>query len=157
MKPTIRGARLFFTGGLVLSLGLLGFGAYNDYAYLFGTPTTATIKWCVNEQVGFTCTGTWSVGGQSQTGKLQGTQQHRYSRGSSLDVRVRNDKAYTAFSGVIFAAWGLLFGLLTAFGVIKFASEEWFDPWLSRRPKWFQHVIRFARNYSDNDVADSWS
>jgi hypothetical protein len=104
--------------------------------------------------VGFTCTSTWNVDEKSHGVKIQGTLLHRHSEKSSVNVHVLGDKAYTAFSGVIFAACGLVFGLLTALGVIKFASAGWFDPWLSRRPKWFQHVVRFVRGIQGD--GDGW-
>ncbi|HTQ18506.1 hypothetical protein [Mycobacterium sp.] len=148
-------ARLFAIAGVAVSLGFFGIGAYDYYAYLVGTSTTATINYCRTQPVGYECVGTWSVGGQPHTGKVQGLQLHRSSHDSPLNVRVLGDKAYTAVSGLSFAGYGLVAGLLTALGIVKFASDYWFDPWLSRRPKWFQHFVRFWRGFQDDD-ASGW-
>lgn len=146
-------ARFAAVCGVLVSLGFFGIGAYNVGAYLLGTPTTATVRGCATEKYGYTCASSWSVGGRNYVGKIQGMALHRYDSGALLKVRVLGDKAYTRVSWLVFACYGLAFGLITAVGIIKFASAEWFDPWLSRRPKWVQRVLLFVRNFRDPDGA----
>lgn len=146
-------ARLFAAGGVAVTLGFFGVAAYDYYSYLVGTPRQAQVVSCVNERVGFACAVTWDAAGRSHVEKLQGTAAHRHEQGSSIDIRVHQDKAFVVFSGVIYAGFGLLFAVITAVGVAKFASEEWFDPWLDRRPGWFQRLVRFARGLEDDDGA----
>lgn len=146
-------ARMFAAGGVAVTLSFFGVAGYDYYAYLVGTPTQAEVVSCVGERVGFACTVTWDAAGQSHVEKLEGTATHRHDHGSHIDIRVHHDKAFVAFSGVIWAGFGLLFAVTTAVGVAKFASEEWWDPWLERRPKWFQRVARFARGLEDDDGA----
>ncbi|OBK94321.1 hypothetical protein A5645_16260 [Mycobacterium asiaticum] len=157
-KPLARvrsaAARFVATCGVLVSLGFFGIGAYDVGAYLLGTPTTATVQGCATEKYGYTCVSAWSVGGRNYVGKIQGMVLHRYASGTSLEVRVLADKAYTKFSGLVFAGYGLVFGLITAVGILKFASAEWFDPWLSRRPKWMRRMVLFVRNFRDPDGGD---
>lgn len=157
-KPLARvrsvAARFVAACGVVVSLGFFGIGAYDVGAYLLGTPTTATVRGCTTEKYGHTCASTWSVGGRNYVGKIQGMVLHRYASGTSLEVRVLGDKAYTQASWLVFAGYGLAFGLITALGIVKFASAEWFDPWLSRRPKWVRRVLLFVRNFRDPDGGD---
>jgi DivIVA domain-containing protein len=153
-----RMARLAVAGALVVSIVFFSLGAYKFYSYLVGTPTTATIEGCSKDHWDWSCTSTWSVGEQSYAGKL--SLAHRHSEGSSLGVRVLRGKAYTAFSGVDYVVIGLMVVLVTAFGIVRVASEDWFDPWLNRRPKWFQPIVRFFRTLqSDGDnggTGESW-
>ena len=85
---------------VVFSLAF-GFGGCQFYLYRSGTPTTVTIDRCVWAPKGRgdqNCYGRWSVGGQSQTGRIEQGLGRDYSVGSTLDVRVRGDSgtAYTA-------------------------------------------------------------
>jgi hypothetical protein len=84
----------------MIPFGLMffGFGACNFHAYHVGTPTTATNVHCVQSSSTIvhrssttSCTGTWSIDGQSHTGAVVGS----FRDGSSLDVRVHDDIAYT--------------------------------------------------------------
>ena len=92
---------------LVISLAFLGFGLYclgdgvrRFYEYQISTPTTATIDHCVvkygSQHDRRTCYATWSVGGQSQTGPVEGENSWDYRIRSSLAVRVSGGTAYTA-------------------------------------------------------------
>jgi hypothetical protein len=83
---------------VVFSLAF-GIGACQFYLYRSGTPTTVTLERCVSAgKGGPNCYGRWSVGGQSQTGRIEQGLGRDYSIGSTLDVRVRGDSgtAYTA-------------------------------------------------------------
>jgi hypothetical protein len=72
-------------------------GAYGVYAYHVGTPTTATDIHCVNyTRGGPSCTGMWSVGGESNTGTIEGAS---HGDGSPLNVHVHDGTAYTAGAG----------------------------------------------------------
>jgi DivIVA domain-containing protein len=82
----------------VLSLVAFGVGVYDVYGYRVGTPTTAKVVDCTGGRNRFssvTCTGQWSVGGTSYTGRIAGDSKGHHV-GSSLDVRVRGDSAYVA-------------------------------------------------------------
>lgn len=78
---------IFFT---LFGLMFFGFGACNSYAYHVGTPTTATNIQCVHHSRDTSCTGTWSIDGQTHTGNVAGN----VHEGSSLDVRVHDGIAY---------------------------------------------------------------
>jgi hypothetical protein len=94
-----------------------GSGAYNFYGYRAGTPTTATVSSCHHNRTGRRgnmfnfveprdCTGTWSIGGVSQTGVIVGGREG-FLTGSTVDVRVLDGKAYTAKG----TAWRFVAGL----------------------------------------------
>jgi hypothetical protein len=119
------GAALVAIIAVVFLLVLFGSAAYNFYAYRAGTPTTATIEkynpGCVSNHSGVigtlvdtnplfdflgveSCTGTWSVGGTSQSGPIVGVRSIQPD-GSSLDVHVLGGKAYTANSEMHSLLW----------------------------------------------------
>jgi len=83
-----------------------GSGVYNFHGYRTGTPTTATVNSCHHNRPGHRgnmfnfveprdCTGTWNIGGVSQTGLIAGPREG-FLIGSTVDVRVLDGKAYTA-------------------------------------------------------------
>jgi hypothetical protein len=82
--------------GIIVLLMCFGFGAYASYQYHVGTPTTATDVQCIHVSRNTTCTGTWSVDGNSQNGPIIGPGR---TNGSLLNVRVHGGKAYTAGAG----------------------------------------------------------
>jgi hypothetical protein len=79
------------------ALALLGFwiGATDLQRYSVGTPTRATVTYCgVGSRSN--CEATWTIGGVSQTGVINGGFWDGADRvGSSLDVRVSNGEAFT--------------------------------------------------------------
>jgi hypothetical protein len=81
---------------VAVTLVPFGAGEYEFHAYRVGTPTTATNVHCVRGSRTLQCTGAWSVGGESHSGKIIGV---RHFDGSTLDVRVRGDTAYTPDAG----------------------------------------------------------
>jgi DivIVA domain-containing protein len=112
----------------VFSLVAFGVGGYDVYGYRVGTPTTATVVDCSrngNKHMATSCTGTWSVGGTSYTGRIAGDGKG-YHVGSSLDVRVRGGSAYTATSGNMWFIIGTGAGVLAvvAFFVTFFAGRR---------------------------------
>jgi hypothetical protein len=88
---------------LLLAVGILTLQAYFLYYYLVGTPTTARVDHCdvvPARESSAACTGTWSVGGQSQTGKIEPVFEEPFwtrnvgpKVGSSLQVRVHDGTA----------------------------------------------------------------
>jgi hypothetical protein len=85
--------------GLMLALCpiiISGDLVHSAYAYHVGTPTTATNVVCKDVRNGRhsdrTCTGRWSLDGESYTGEIIGAP----DRGGTLDVRVHDNTAYTA-------------------------------------------------------------
>ena len=66
------------------------FGAYDFYLGHAGTLTTATIDHCRYSGKSSVCYGTWSVGGQSQTGQIVPGTGDLYPAGTRMDVRVRS-------------------------------------------------------------------
>ena len=72
-------------------LVLVGMSAFRFHQYEVGTPTTATVVRCGAGPKSSGCYGTWSVGGQSQTGLIHGPSG---PVGSSVDVHVRDGTAY---------------------------------------------------------------
>jgi hypothetical protein len=93
-----------------LGIGAVTYGAITPYGYWVGTPTKAAVDHCENHvnsgrdsSPELNCTGTWSLGGQSQTGPIKppfrGDEQNALRPGKSvLDVHVHNGTAYTALS-----------------------------------------------------------
>lgn len=80
--------------------------AQEAFAYRVGTPTTVTDVHCRGSRPPM-CTGTWSTGGKSYTGTVEGP-----SRDTPfVDARVHGDTAYTAdaasrilYSGIVVLA-----------------------------------------------------
>jgi hypothetical protein len=115
-----------------------GYAAYDLYGYSAGTPTTATVTKCVHHRSygrhgggGFTsplrpidCTGTWSVDGQSHTGGIEGPR-GGYQLGSTVDVRVLGDTAFTAVG----ASWRFLAGSIV---LVIPALLLWYARWIRR-------------------------
>jgi hypothetical protein len=88
-----------------------------DFAqYLAGTPTTATVTNCGKGKFNSGCTGTWSIGGVSQTGPIKGG-----SAGSTLDVRVTGGTARTPTSCLVFVVGG---GCILAFAIFMFVRTR---------------------------------
>jgi DivIVA domain-containing protein len=103
-----------------LTLFFFGIGVYDVYEHRVGTPTTATVVSCSGYgKHGRACTATWSVGGKSYTGRIEGDGKG-YRVGSSLDLRVRGGSAYTATSGNMWFIMGAGAGVLLV--VILFAA-----------------------------------
>jgi hypothetical protein len=100
---------------LALPLITLGFGAYHSHAYHVGTPTTATNVHCISHaRFPQSCTGTWSVGGESYTGPIMGADRD----GSSLDVHVHDGTAYTADAGPNTFLKGTIFLILVSVVIV---------------------------------------
>jgi hypothetical protein len=99
------------------TFALLGFsyGVHEVHGYYHGTPATATIRKCPGGKGG-DCDGTWTIGGQSQTGVIE----RGFSKppdGATVDVRVRDGTAYLAGRWwQAFAVGG--FSLLLLIGVL---------------------------------------
>ncbi len=109
---------------LMVALSLVGFGIglYDVHGYRVGTPTTAKVVSCGHIRGKYstrTCTGTWSVGGMSYTGRIEGDGKD-YQVGSSLDVRVRGRSAYTATSGNTWFIMGTGAGAFAVGGFVVF-------------------------------------
>jgi hypothetical protein len=111
---------------VLFGLAMLAYEAPFAYGYWVGTPTTATVaqcqaggllpKWSSSSII--YCDGTWNVGGQSQGGPIRpsfsgGDGDNHEQRGSTLNVRVSDGKAYW-LSKVLYA-W-LLGPILIAWG-----------------------------------------
>ncbi|WP_275450755.1 DivIVA domain-containing protein [Mycobacterium sp. UM_CSW] len=112
------------------SLYLFGLGAHDVYGYRVGTPTTARVIDCTvhNRSKSFIrkwehCVGKWNVGGESHTGKIHGDR-YGYQVGSSVDVRVRGDEAFTSTG----AKWPLIGGTVMAGLSVAYV-------WIRRREK----------------------
>jgi hypothetical protein len=99
-----------------LAVFILVWQAYLVYDYLVGTPTTMRVDHCdVTRGNWYTwwttssCRGTWSLGGQSQTGKIEPPFQAPFwsrsvgpGEGSSLHVRVHDRTAVTLSKDLYF-------------------------------------------------------
>jgi hypothetical protein len=95
---------------LMVTLGICAvtYSVLTPYGYWVGTPTKAAVDHCEykgSQENGYemSCTGTWSVRGQSQTGPIKppfrGDEQNEIRPGKSvLDVHVHDGTAYTASS-----------------------------------------------------------
>jgi hypothetical protein len=102
-----------------LPLYHFGYAAYDLYGYSAGTPTTAMVTKCVHHgssgrHGGLTralrpldCRGTWTVEGRKHTGGIEGPR-GGYQVGSTVDVHVRGDKAFTTVG----ASWRFLAGAI---------------------------------------------
>jgi DivIVA domain-containing protein len=103
------------------SLVAFGIGVYDVHGYRVGTPTTAKVVSCVGGRrtASVACTGTWSVGGKSYAGRIEGDGKG-YKVGSSLDVRVRGGSAYTATSGDTWFITGTWAGVFAVGGFLVF-------------------------------------
>jgi hypothetical protein len=95
---SVRGIAHLLISIVFVGLGLyfLGDGVRGFYGYQLGTPTTASIDHCEAQSRSRTCYATWSVGGESRTGPIEGGNRWDYRIGSSVDVRVSGGTAYTA-------------------------------------------------------------
>jgi hypothetical protein len=121
-----------------LGLWLLGQGACDAFGYLAGSPTTAKVVEChgagasrsgasgvVASRVvavspgngGYECTGAWNVGSQSQSGPIEPPVPRYIEAGTSLDVHVYGDTAYTPNS----IGWWFLVSLIEGGGVLAAA------------------------------------
>lgn len=106
---------------LLMMLLIVGVGLYQlrddwhpIYEYRLGTATTATIDHCDRSSTPrhiVTCTGTWNVGGQSQSGIIDGADR-MLAPGSSLAVHVNDGAAYTARSVHMSIFFIVFFGLV---------------------------------------------
>jgi hypothetical protein len=76
--------------GLGVLLVIMG-GPLDIYGYRSGTPTTATVANCYHSKT-VTCTASWRIGGELQTGPIEG----QHPVGASVDVHVSGGRAYTA-------------------------------------------------------------
>ncbi|OBI52096.1 hypothetical protein A5706_24085 [Mycobacterium sp. E796] len=88
---------------------------YPAYQYGVGTPTTAIIVGCDKSSAKFhliSCTGTWTVNGQTQSGLIDNGFDRNLAAGSSLAVHVKDGTAYTAHSVRTAIFLVALFGLL---------------------------------------------
>jgi DivIVA domain-containing protein len=103
------------------SLVAFGIGVYDVHGYRVGTPTTAKVVSCVGGRrtASVACTGTWSVGGKSYAGRIEGDGKG-YQVGSPLDVRVLGDTAYTATSGNMWFIIGTWAGVFAVGGFFVF-------------------------------------
>ena len=112
-------AMVIVTPLLLSSLVLVGMSAYRFHQYEVGTPTTATVVRCGAGPKSSGFYGTWSVGGQSQTGLIHGSSG---PVGSSVDVHVRDGTAYAGSPVLAFtlslAAMGILATLFTLFSFV---------------------------------------
>jgi hypothetical protein len=113
------------------------YGALAPYGYWVGTPTTATVDHCElggSPDAGYklSCTGTWSVGGQPQTGRIKppfrDQEQDGIKPGKSLDVRVHDGVAYTAAS----LGKGFYISIAAGAGVLLWGSVRLRRAWRGR-------------------------
>jgi hypothetical protein len=115
-------------GVWLAAIFFLGFGLYtladsarNFYGYQVGAPTTATNVGCYSGKGGYgnSCHGTWTVGGQSYSGPINGRVPKEPHGGfGSLDVRADGGTAFTADSVGPYFYWQIIVGLfLTGLGV----------------------------------------
>jgi hypothetical protein len=122
LKARRRTFRLIAIAPLLISLGTFSIGAYHVYAYSVGTPTKAEIYSCSHSsRSGTTCSGIWTINGESHRGYLWGDLGN-VRTGSSVEVHVFHGKAYaTAWESWPFLAAGTFFGiglLLLFFGIV---------------------------------------
>jgi hypothetical protein len=120
-QETRKGSFWVRNGMLLMVLFVAGLGLYQlrdywypIYQYRLGTPTTATIDHCdmsSGKRYLTTCTGTWTVNGQSQSGVIDGADRI-LPAGSSLAVHVNDGNAYTARSVHMSIFMLVFFGLL---------------------------------------------
>jgi hypothetical protein len=127
------GKRLGAIAAVAAAVVFFGLAAYDFCAYLVGTPATATTQHCVDSTDStVSCTGKWTVGGNSYSGPIVGDLGNRYDiSGKSLDVRVHGDSAYRPDSGLPKVYFGL-FALIIA---LAFDGRRVRDLWrgLTRR------------------------
>jgi hypothetical protein len=111
-NPRVPGAMtnylLVATLPAAIALTAIGFwlGVTDLHRYSAGTPARATVTYCgVGSRSN--CEATWTIGGVSQTGVINGGFWDGADRvGSSLDVRVNDGEAYTVRSVPIGFALG---------------------------------------------------
>jgi hypothetical protein len=106
---------------VLMTLLIAGLGLYQlrgfwqpAYAYQVGTPATAIIDHCDKSDAPrpiVTCTGSWTVAGETQSGIIDGADQ-MLDTGSSLDVRVKDGAAYTPRSVHMAIFYVIFFGLV---------------------------------------------
>jgi hypothetical protein len=102
----------------VVFLGFAGFAAHSIYGYSVGKPTTARVTSCHSSGKSRNCTGTWTIDGTTQTGKIDGADKSLHTD-STVDVRVHDGTAYTKRSITVWlwpAAFFVGFGLLSLVG-----------------------------------------
>ena len=123
----------------VVAIGLAAatYGALTPYGYWVGTPAKASVDHCEGhghqESYELSCTGTWSVRGQSQTGPIgppfRGDEQNEVRAGKSvLDVRVHDGIAYTAHS----VGKEFYLGLALGVGLLGWGSFRLRKAWRAR-------------------------
>jgi hypothetical protein len=106
---------------VVVLLGFAGFAVHTFYAYSVGTPATATVVSCHSSGKSTTCTGTWTINGSTQSGKIDGNGKD-YHTGQTLDVHVHDGTAYSRGSLSSYLWPGLFFvgfGALAVYGWIR--------------------------------------
>jgi hypothetical protein len=151
---------------VALLLSLFGSAAYNYYAYRTGSPTTATVEKyyrCLGSHSGVTgtlvdtnplfdffsvdkCSGSWRLGGTSQSGPILGVASIQPT-GSSLDVRVRDGKAYTATAGKHSLLW--MIGIAVPGLII--AAIIWWRRRTGRSSRgWLRDMAEFLDFFGDN-------
>ena len=123
-----------WTGMLLLWIGIGGliYVAYDSYGYWVGSATTAKVDHCEWENHWYDregphdmyCTGTWTVGGQSQQGPIRppfvDNEVNGVRSGSSLAVRVHHGTAFTSASLGKRFYLGIIFGpILVVWGSIS--------------------------------------
>jgi hypothetical protein len=99
---------------------ICGIAVYDSYAYYAGTPTTATNIVCTGSHRHQSCTGTWSLAGDSYTGEVRGTA----DRDGSSDVRVYGDTAFTADVVDIFPWGAFMVGVIIVSFVVGFNYQS---------------------------------
>jgi hypothetical protein len=124
---------------LVIAIGLAAvtYGALTPYRYWVGTPAKASVDDCEGhghqESYELSCTGTWSVREQSQTGPIEppfrGDEQNEVRAGKSvLDVHVHNGIAFTAHS----VGKEFYLGLALGVGLLGWGSLRLRKAWRAR-------------------------
>ncbi len=83
---------------VLVLLWVIGFGsgaAWIIYSQVSGEPTTAVVQECEHraKPASYVCTGTWTLGGTTTTGIVEGANSDQ--EGEEVEVRVKDGRAYT--------------------------------------------------------------
>jgi hypothetical protein len=107
-------------GAAVFALIGLSYGANDVLGYSRGTPTIATIISCDPRN---TCYGTWSIDGVSQDGLIE-RGFRKPAVGSTVDVRVRDGRAFLAGAWFPSLAFGGFFLAGSIFALVGGRSRK---------------------------------
>jgi hypothetical protein len=134
------------TAFLAVALGVFAimYGLIFPYDYWVGTPAKASVdhcdihvsgpKWDRESSPDMTCTGTWHVHGQQQSGPIEPRFREMdlstvRAGKSTLDVRVRDGIAYTSRS----IGKEFYIGLTAGIGILGWGSYRLWRVWTRRR------------------------